>query len=103
MKISTKKVCEQFDALLLKIYLRSESLNQLQILKIIINNPETSNNYNNNMSTQLIKSARNTPTSTLYNEIQYHNKMVTTHMIDGIYQGYVNRSYQRDGFGILQT
>jgi len=30
-------------------------------------------------------------------------KMVKTHLIDGIYQGFVNSSYQRDGFGILQT
>lgn len=29
--------------------------------------------------------------------------MVTTHMIDGIYQGFINTSYQRDGFGTLQT
>ena len=32
-----------------------------------------------------------------------HYKMVTTHLIDGIYQGFVNSSYQRDGFGLIQT
>jgi hypothetical protein len=30
-------------------------------------------------------------------------KIVRTHLIDGIYEGLVNASYQRDGFGILQT
>lgn len=30
-------------------------------------------------------------------------KLVLTHLIDGVYQGFVNSSYQRDGFGILQT
>lgn len=30
-------------------------------------------------------------------------KLARTHLIDGIYQGEVNRSYQRDGFGILLT
>ena len=42
-------------------------------------------------------------TLTLPKDISNQYKMVTTHMIDGIYQGFINSSYQRDGFGILQT
>jgi hypothetical protein len=30
-------------------------------------------------------------------------KIVRTHLIDGVYEGFVNASYQRDGFGIVQT
>lgn len=30
-------------------------------------------------------------------------KLACTHLIDGVYEGIVNASYQRDGFGILQT
>ena len=30
-------------------------------------------------------------------------KIVSTHLIDGVYEGFVNSSYQRDGFGMLQT
>lgn len=33
----------------------------------------------------------------------FNYKVVSTHLIDGIYQGFVNSSYQRDGFGFLQT
>lgn len=29
--------------------------------------------------------------------------MINMHLIDGIYEGFINASYQRDGFGILQT
>lgn len=30
------------------------------------------------------------------------SQMVCTHLVDGIYQGFVNSSYQRHGFGIIQ-
>jgi len=32
-----------------------------------------------------------------------HHQLVCTHLLDGIYQGFVNSSYARDGFGIIQT
>ena len=55
------------------------------------------------MTSPLRKTTRNASTLTLRKDVQNQYKMVTTHMIDGIYQGYVNSSYQRDGFGLLQT
>jgi hypothetical protein len=40
---------------------------------------------------------------TLPKTLNHDYKIVRTHLIDGVYEGFINASYQRDGFGILQT
>jgi hypothetical protein len=50
------------------------------------------------LEAKIINSNGGLPKTVLHNY-----KAVRTHLIDGIYQGVVNSSYQRDGFGILQT
>jgi hypothetical protein len=34
---------------------------------------------------------------------KFQGKLVTIHQLDCIYFGEINRSYQKEGFGILQT
>ena len=38
---------------------------------------------------------------TLPKDVLYNYQMVNIHLIDGVYQGFVNSSYQRDGFGVI--
>ena len=46
---------------------------------------------------------KSTHAHTLPKDVLYNYQMLNIHLIDAVYQGFVNSSYQRDGFGVILT